>query len=178
MARAITLLIGVALAGVCACADVAGVGDFKKEGEGGAALGASCADGAACGAGLTCAGSQCLRNCFDPATPESTCAAGEGCFPLTDGTAPATGAVCFTAGTNVGGACTDGLECAPGYDCIAYAADPTNKICAHFCHGAGAECTGGNVCLDLNPSVTLDGVRWGICGPVSTSSTSGALQRG
>ena len=161
MKRPISLMANVVLGAVIGCANVAGVGDYKKEGEDGKALGAECVDVTECGAGLTCAGSPstCLRNCFDLAKPSKSCGQ-DGCFPLTSGTA----AVCFPTGTNQNGTCTTPFDCAPGFDCVQLIG-ATESTCVPWCQQGSNQCTGGTVCNGRTPAVTIEGAKWGGCGP-------------
>ena len=172
MKAIVPLLVNLALASALGCANVAGIGDYKKEGEGGAKLAESCDLTTTCGAGLTCLGSPgvCFRNCFDLLNPQKVCDEGEACLPLNTGVA----AVCVPTGTGIGGTCTTPTECAPSFFC-ARLVTGGDGTCTPYCSQADSSaCVGGSVCRGFTTPFVIDGIQYGVCGPsASSSSTSG-----
>jgi hypothetical protein len=167
MTRTIALLLNLALASALGCASVAGIDDLKKEGEGGKGLDAECSAVTECGAGLTCAGGNCLRKCFDLASPRKTCGANT-CVPLLS----LTEAVCFEGGDSEFGACTKLSECAPGFNCVEFVAGKGGR-CAPYCHEGGSECDSiGGDCRGFTNKIVINGVQWGVCAPSSLSGGS------
>ena len=109
MKRLLSLLSAAAMCTVMGCLAVTGVGDYKKEGEGGRAAGEACAAVAECGAGLNCVNGACRVKCYDLVKTAKQCGT-ESCVPLDSHTE----AVCFPTADATGGPCAVPLDCAPG----------------------------------------------------------------
>ncbi len=104
----------------------------------------------------------CSPNC-NPLTAAG-CPSGQGCgvYANADGRQYT---ACHAASTGTQGtACTNDLDCAPGFGCINFTSNGTTTVeCMQLCQPTVTVCPAAMSCLAFNPAVTVGPTSFGIC---------------